>query len=1391
ALDAFLAGDEHHALSVGHADRSARDRLVFVFSGQGSQWRGMGRRLLDQEPVFRASIVASDVAIRTHARWSLLDELHDESDTVRRIDIIQPSIFAVQVALAALWRSWGVEPEAVVGQSMGEVAAAHVAGALSLEDAAKIICRRSRLLRRQSGAGSMAAVELSLEETRDALAGYEGRLSVAVSSSPAATVVSGETAALEELLATLERRGVFCRRIKVDIASHSPHMEPLREELLRELAEVEPLTPAMPFYSTVTGGRSRDVRFDAAYWWRNLREPVLFWGAVERLLEDGYQTFVEVSPHPIVLGSIQQGLYARGRTAALLPSLRREEDERAVLLGSLGSLYASGQRVNWSALFPRGGRCVNLPTYPWRRERFWAAPAARPTGSVAAGRGARGGGGRHPLLGLHVTPAHESINHLWELRLELRDLPFLEDHRVQGVAVLPATAYVEMASAAAAEVFAGRPFRLAAVELRKALFVPAEGVLLVQLSFTDEADGVAFRVDSRPEGALEGTGAWTTHATGRIRFTEDVTTEATASAPEADGLDAARARCREEASADEFYSLLEAAGYGYGPSFRSIERVWRREGEAVARLDVPQQVTADAAAYRLHPAVLDCGLQLLGATLPAGDAAARPSAFVPTAFEEARLHGLRPKCLWARASLRTGEGNAQRLKGDVSIFDEAGRVVAEFVGVELQSLEGATPQLQTSSVADWIYEPRWEEQPREAAGVAPRAHDGAWLIVADAGGIGDALSSLLEKRGEHVLLVKAGAEYARNGEGGFVARPSQKEDLRRLWQEARLAAPGGCREVVYLWGLDGFGSNSGSAESPGGAPLDACLSVVQFVQLLAGDDEDARARLRLVTRGAQAVCGERRIAVAQSPLWGLGRTLAQEQPELFRGLIDLDGEVGTDESARQLLEEIDAPGDEPQVAFRRGARYVCRLGRLPAQGAARLPARDEARLPARDEGRPSTRGEARRPPHFYADATYLITGGLGALGLEVARWMAGRGARRIILMSRAALPPRREWRRVERGTPLARRIEAVQELEALGVAVHLAAADVADEAQLTDFLNSFAEEDWPRIRGVVHAAGALRDATLTQLDAAAFTAVWRPKVVGGWLLHRAFAAVPLDFMVFFSSAASLLGSPGQANYAAANAFMDALACERRAQGLPALSINWGAWSEVGLAATEERGGRLARSGFGSITPRQGLEALELLMAQDAPQAGVIPVDWALLRRSRPEVAALPLFAHVAFAGLGATADGAAPSPPPGLTRDILVAAGEDERQGLLEDYFGQLVSRILGVRRQALDPLRPLNTLGLDSLMAIEFKNSVERTLGLSLPMVALMQGPSIRDLSALMVEQLAGRDEGEPLPGAVAETAGAMEEGGLSHEQAEALLAGIDSLSPEQVNSLLASLMD
>ncbi|WAS91507.1 type I polyketide synthase [Nannocystis punicea] len=392
ALAAFAAGEAPAGATNGRATTNP-PKVVFVFPGQGSQWCGMGQQLAEAEPVFGDALAACDAAIRAEAGFSVVEELRrpEESSRLGEIDVVQPVLFAVQVALAALWRSWGVEPAAVVGHSMGEVAAAYVAGALSLADAVAVICRRSRSLRVLRGRGAMALIELNLADAEAALRGREDRLSVAVSNGPRSTVIAGDPAALEAVLAELQRAGVFYRRVNVDVASHSPQMEPLRGELLATLADVSPRALRVPMCSTVTAAPIAGAELTAAYWADNLRRPVRFSEATRRMLADGHTVFVEISPHPIVLASVEENIIDAGVRGVALPSLRRTKDERQTMLLSLAALYVRGVEIAWPTLAPPAGPLAPLPAYPWQRKRYWIdAPAAGAEPAATTASQARG-----------------------------------------------------------------------------------------------------------------------------------------------------------------------------------------------------------------------------------------------------------------------------------------------------------------------------------------------------------------------------------------------------------------------------------------------------------------------------------------------------------------------------------------------------------------------------------------------------------------------------------------------------------------------------------------------------------------------------------------------------------------------------------------------------------------------------------------------------------------------------------------------------------------------------------------------------------------------------------------------------------------------------------------
>ena len=1366
-LEAFLRGEVRPGLSSGRKVSGRQRKLVFVFPGQGSQWFGMGRKLLEQEAVFREVVERCNRAMRPYGDWSLLTELtatdHAKS-RMNEIDIIQPALFALQVALAGLWRSWGIEPQAVVGHSMGEVAAAYVAGALSLDDAARIICRRSHLAKRTIGKGVMAAVELSMEEARRVLAGCEDRVSIAVSNGPASTVLSGDPAALEAIVDQLQRKDTFCRMVKVDFASHSPQMDPLRPELLQALEGLEPRAASIPIYSTVTGEVSDGLELEALYWARNLREPVLFWTAVQQLLKDEHDIFLEISAHPILLSSIQQGCHHLGREGAVIPSLRREEDERTVMLGSLGALYTLGYPVDWSRIYPGGGRCVRLPVYPWQRERCWLEPAAGGADSHAD-QTARSRAGEHPLLGRHFNSAHPEGSHFWEVTLDKKALPYVDDHRIQGVAVLPASTYLEMALAAAVEVFGDQSFALKDVEFNRALFLPESGTRTIQVILTPGADGSAsFNIYSRP-GEQAGK-SWTLHATGKACPQQDSGTSPVA---DREALAELRTRCSEQVSGQDYYLRLRESGIDYGPFFQSIAQLRRNNGDVLGEVKVPEGSDSEFNTYRIHPAILDAGLQIMGAAVAAeATQNGNQGIFMPTRIDQVRLWGRTGLHLWSNAQVQ--ERGADSVTGDVRLFDEAERVAVEILGLRFEYLGDDPQRVVETDLDDWLYELQWQPKERaEGPGAmepSSPASRGSWLIFNDSGGVGVALAAVLAAQGQSSILVSRGESYEHTDSAHFRIRPDQPEDFRRLVEAALVSDQSACRGIVHLWSLDAHNPQETTVASLNAAQALGCGSALLLVQELARMEARDLPRLWLVTRGAQAAGEESApLDVAQSPLWGLGRVIAQEHPTLWGGLVDLEPTASLgDVAARQLCDGICAPDGEDQLAFRQGRRYVARLMRK------RRSATQERQI------------------RWRPDGSYLITGGLGDLGLVVARWMVEQGARRLILLARTKLPLRSNWSSVEIGSRLAHQISAIQELEALGASVHLAPVDVADEAQLSGFLDKFCSEGWPPIRGVVHAAGVLQDGLLAQLDTAQLNTVLRPKMVGGWLLHRLLKDAPLDFFVLFSSAGSLLGQAGQGNYAAANAFLDALAHHRKAQGQPATSINWGAWGDLGFADTpggKRLAARLALLGISSMAAEQALEVLKRLLGQDSAQVVAVPVNWRQYREFYPAGSEPALLSELASeeADVPRQADG--PEEKSGPTSASLLAAEPGKRRQLLQSYLSAQVARVLGLSAAKLDLQQPLSNLGLDSLMAVELRNRVAVDLGVKVPVVKFLQGFSVEEAVTQVLNQLTTERSSPAAPLAPAAAQDPMEK-----QNAERLLANLDQLSDENVDSLLADML-
>ena len=1161
SLSAYRQGESRPGLSVGHCVPSRPGPgVTFVFSGQGSQWHGMARQLQADEPVFADALAACDNALFPHLGHSILKELArqdvpEDKSKLKDIGILQPTIFAIQVALAALWRSWGVEPAAVVGHSLGEAAAAHVAGALSLDDAARVICARARMLRGVRGRGAMMVTETTMAEAQELIVGHEREVAVAASNSYRSTVLAGERKVLEQLMTKLQQRDRFCRWIDVDVASHSPQMEALGAGLRGSLVKLKPTVPTVPMYSTVTGELVGTKLLDADYWVANLCSPVRFSPALRRLLETGHNTFVELSPHPILLMAAREDVENMRRSATLLPSMRRDDGGRSTMLGSLGALYTLGHRVAWEQIYPEGSRCVPAPTYPWQRVHSWLN-----AGSIAAprrgGAGANGGGWRGPIRS------------------------------------------------------AAQP-----------------GTVLAEVDIT---------------GVL---------------------------------------------SAEQLSELaLTAAEVAFGPGTRSVAELTLRGG-----LD-----QAGTVQFALTGDAFDCY----------GSAGADWSLLATGTLSADQSHA--PTVITAPADPR-----------------------------------------------DRSYRMRWQPASLPVDGESRPAEPGSWLILSD-GPVADTLRDHLEAQSQSCVLVEPVVglpEIERISADSYRIDPARPEHFAELLRAAFGGDRPHCRGVVHLWNLLAAPPADTTEESLATATDVGSLSVIHLIQALTLAGWPESPRLWLVTRGAQPAGWEEAescpLSVAQAPVWGLGRSIDHEYPELHATGVDLSADGGSEEP-RGLFNEIWSDNAETDVALRGQRRYVARLEPYTA---------------------PSAQAGGLRGSDIHDQATYLVTGGLGAVGGKVAGWLVERGARHLVLMGRSA--------------PSAAAQATLEGLRAAGAEVTIAQGDVTKSSDVAAALATIGAS-MPPLRGVVHAAGTVDDAILARLDAAKLRSVMAPKVQGAWNLHTLTADAELDFFVMFSSAASVLGSPGAANYGAANAFLDALAWHRQAAGRPALSVNFGPWAGLGMFTNSELHRHFSHYGVEGLSAENYFAALTALLADGATEAMVLDIDWSRWRTS----AQSPLLRDLQITADDDQGVGASGSGLSGGLFEAVQAADAQERQRLLATYLRDLVAGKLGLAPASLDVHAPLNSLGVDSLITLELRIQVERELGIVVPVARLLDGPSVVSLSSWLAEQLAsGSDRSVAEQGSAAPDV-APDAVGATPSQEMELLAQVTELSDEAVDALLAKMM-
>ncbi|MFC1403071.1 MULTISPECIES: type I polyketide synthase [Streptacidiphilus] len=1198
---------------------------VFVFTGQGSQYAGMCQGLLGSEPVFAAAIDAIEPLVQAESGFSLRAMIERPEQLVG-VDLIQPVLFGVQVALAEVWRSWGVQPAAVIGQSLGEVAAAVVAGVLSLEDGVKVICRRATLLARIAH-GAMASVMLSADETRAAIeaAGADG-VALGVLTAPRTTVVSGDAQQVRALVEAWTAAGTAARMVDVDVASHSPQVEPVVAELHQVLSGLPDNRPGkIAFYSTVSANPRDPGPLNAAYWVHNQRDTVRFQRAVEAALADGHRLFVECTAHPLASRPITETAALAGiEDVVAVGSLRRGADDAESFLTHLATAHCAGfDGIDLSSRYG-AGQLADVPVTSWNRTRHGgtAEPYTLVAPHLPAAR-------QHPLLGGHVQDPDDPGRHLWQTPISPARLPWLTDHRVAGVPVLPGTGFAEMLLAAGAQALGTDTVTLEGMRAQSPLVLEPEPVVHTRLQLQEDGSLHGEVLTRTEDGQV-------IHAHGTLRTLTDREPPPVLDGPTGEWTDSA--------PADLHRHFRERHNVFHGPFFTAIDRIRLSPDRtrAVATVRTADSARVSAAALRLHPALADEFVQTAVAAW-LGYCATSPGPVVVAGFDEVTLFGPTSHARYADVTLHTADDLPCTASGLLTTAE--GTVVAEIRGLRLSNI---TPpeQRYTDRLAHLAWHPEPTPDVLQAVGQQ-------WLVIApEHTRWGERLSALLRKR-------TAGSRLLSYPQSLSPDRAPFADALTKALEDATSPA---VTHILLVLNRGGTDPDPASAQA-------AVRRTLAVLQTLAG--RGAPPRLWTAWRGDHPLTA--------AGIRGLLRVAAFELPELRPSTLTLS----SDTPLGDVLPDLLADGPITEIAWHHRARSSARVRTGPAD-------------------RPADEPSARIRP----DGGYLVTGGLGGLGLLTARRLTERGARHLVLVGRT-----------EPGPDAARQLE---ELRSTGATVQVVTGDIADPATVRHALDT-----GHPLHGIVHAAGVVEDATLTRLDTELLERVWRGKAEGAWQLHQATLELDLDFFAVYSSVASLLGSPGQGAYAAANAYLDALVAHRLAEGLPATGIHWGAWSKAG------RGQHLAARGFVMISPQDGTDAFERILAEGHQQTAYSPIDAAQWTAPYPAMRSSTLFTELLTGVTAGTVDDTSP-----VLEDLQTAAPGNDRHRILTAFVIDQVRELLGGTTRHIGPHTSLIVLGLDSLGAVQLQQRLAAALRTDIAPGTIWVKPSPAALAEALLEQ-------------------------------------------------------
>ncbi|MCK9897953.1 type I polyketide synthase [Frankia sp. AgB32] len=1275
-LAAHARGERAPGLVTGTLASHRAHRVAWLFTGQGAQYAGMGRELI-AIPAFRAAFdecaALADPLLDRPLRavvWPGQDvDGPGPAATDGLIDstrYTQPALFALEYALARTWMAWGLRPAALAGHSVGEIVAACLAGVLSLPDAVTLVCHRAALMADLPAGGVMVTLTCDERAAREAVAPYAATVAVAAVNGPQDVVVAGPADDVDAVVEALRAGGTKSRRLTVSHAFHSPLVRPMLDRFAEVLAGLSYQKPTIPLISNLTGLPWSPDDVGPHYWVRHAESPVRFADAVRSLHADGIRTFLELGPHPVL-----SGLGARtldDPSCLWIHSLRRGREDQRTLALAAGALHLRGLAVDWDAVREgRPARRVPLPTTPWQRERFWFRVAAPVPGTPPAPAGVE-----VPALGRRLRTAAPTYEFPADAAPPglFAASPAAADHPpVAGPVALGGL--IDAALAAARDALGGE-WSAGPARLLDQVPAAAAAALTVQLVL-DRIDQRTATVSLRSIQPAEEAAAapWRTHGTVELRRVGaryEAEPARDAPSPAAVGVDV---------------NLTEGASVTWAT--------------IVAAAAATATATAAATAAAAEAAAVAGGGWEAVALDAAGGAA-----------QAVRRLRLRP----AGPSVASGSDGPGGEPVDVDLLDASGRAVGALRGLRALPAADRPAPPAWEPPRDLLYRLEWTPSPAwKPADVAGQD----FLLLADRGGLARRLAVQLTERGARCRTV----DVPTDGSG---ARQAEAEAAARALRDWR-ATVERTGTAVLLTGLDAPRPEATTPDSLREARSRAELLLISIVRALAEAPSGPPVRVSVVTRGAQPASADQRThTVAAAPLWGLARVVALEHQDLWGRAVDLDPDAPTANTGTAPADATTTNGTTTNgTTTDRSATHGTTTDGMASGEAAALAdlltaadgedqqaLRGGRRLLARLHHRPRDPEDLRRRPDLRADGSYLVTGGLGGIGLALGHWLAAHGAGRVVLVGRTLPPDRSRWDDPDLSPAARTRVDGVRAIEALGAEVELATADVTDRDALAAAVASADDAHRP-LRGVVHAAGVSLPRFLREINDDEYEVVWEPKVVGGWLLHQLTAGADLDFFLSLSSIASVWGSQHLASYAAANGFLDGLAFHRRAEGRPALTTNWGPWNLASGLFGDDVTAFLRSVGLRLLPADQCLAVLGSLLRSDETQAVVCAADWSRYksiieaRSDRPILAEIEAEAHE----VGDSASSAVLA--------AIANAGAAARFDVVDTYVRRQLAEILQLTEADLAGEYHLLELGLDSLMVMELVSRTRKDLAIEL----------------------------------------------------------------------------